>query len=62
MLNKSTWSKCVVNKSPGIAHEEKMVDERDSITADDLTMLQTFNKLHCLKKARIYLTDELIAD
>ncbi len=46
--------------SPNFVHDEKMVDLRDSITAEDLALLQSFKKLHCLRKAQIYLTTELI--
>lgn len=48
---------CFVEKSYQL--EDKCVE--NSITTDDLAMLQSFNKLHCLKNMRIDLSEDLIA-
>lgn len=46
---------------PSCVHDDRIVIGEESITPDDLTMLQSFNKLHCLKKLQLFVSEGLIA-
>lgn len=55
-----------LNVFDGFSMDEKVIDQGDcfhesnSVTADDLRMLEKRNKLHCLKSLQICITNELI--
>lgn len=58
ILKKST---CNPYFGPSCVHEDRIVSAEESITQEDLAMLDRFNKLNCLKKLQLYVSEGLVA-
>lgn len=55
--------KCKLNPDfgPSTVHDDRIVMGDETITAKDLALLESLNKLHCLKNLRLFISRKIIA-